>query len=102
MNTRHALLRGTAALSLAVMVVGSAVLTPSESAASSTGSVDFHSVANKPKKESGKSEDEGGSGGGLSNLPIIGDVVNDVKNDPPEEIIGEVASFAQTVIPLVR
>jgi hypothetical protein len=100
MDTRHAFLRGTAALSLAVMVVGSAALTPSASAAPLPGSVDFHSAANKPKKDSGKSEEEGS--GGLSNLPIIGDVVNDVKNDPPEEIIGEVADFAQTVIPLVR
>jgi hypothetical protein len=101
MDTRHALLRGTAALSLAVAIFGSAVLAPSASAAPLPGAVDFHSVANKPKKESGKSENEGGSGG-ISNLPIIGDVVNDVKNDPPEEIIGEVADFAQTVIPLVR
>jgi hypothetical protein len=103
MDTRHVLLRGTAALSLAVMVVGSAVLTPSASAAPLPGSVDFHATANKPKKDSGKSEEEGSSGGGgIGDLPIIGDVVNDVKNDPPEEIVGEVAGFLQTAIPLVR
>jgi hypothetical protein len=102
MDTRHALLRGTAALSLAVAIVGSAVLAPSASAAPLPGSVDFHSVANKPKKESGKSEDEGGSGGGISDLPIIGDMINEVKNEPPEEIVSDVNDIAQTVIPLVR
>src|SRR3954451_6817296 len=84
MNTRHAFLRGTAALSLAVVFVGSAVLAPSASAAPLSGTTDFHSVANKPKTDS-KAGDSGGdsgdSGGGMGNIPIIGDVVNQVKNE---------------------
>jgi hypothetical protein len=101
MDTRHALLRGAAALSLAVAIIGSAVLAPSASAAPLPGTVDFQSLANKPKKESGKSEEEGGSGG-ISDLPVIGDVINEVKNEPPEQIVSDVNDIAQTVIPLVR
>lgn len=101
MDTRHALLRGAAALSLAVMVVGSAILTPSAAAAPLPGSVDFRATANKPKKDSGKSEDSG-LGSSIGDIPIIGDIVNEVKNEPPEQIVGDVADLAQTLIPIVR
>src|SRR3954453_14816348 len=90
MDTRHALLRGTAALSLAVMIVGSAVLAPSASAAPLSGTTDFHSVANKPKKDSKADEGDSG-GGGIGNIPIIGDVVNQVKNESPDQMIDDVA-----------
>jgi hypothetical protein len=95
-------LRGTAALSLAVLVVGSAVLAPSASAAPLPGSVHFHAAANKPKKDSGKSDKDDGIGSGIGDIPIIGDVINEVKNEPPEQIVGDVADLAQTLIPLVR
>src|SRR3954447_4863780 len=100
MDTRQAFLRGTAALSLAVMIVGSAVLAPSASAAPLSGTTDFHSVANKPKKDS-KADDSGsdsGGGGGLGNVPILGDVVNQVKNESPDQLIDDVAGLAHLVV----
>src|SRR3954453_17615698 len=102
MDTRHAFLRGTAALSLAVMIVGSAVLAPSASAGPLSGTTDFHSVANKPKKDS-KADDSWGDsgGGGLSNGPILGDVVNQVKNESPDQLIDDVAGLAPLVVPLI-
>src|SRR3954470_10521297 len=102
MDTRHAFLRGTAALSLAVMIVGSAVLAPSASAAPLSGTTDFHSVANKPKKDSKADDNEGDSGGGgIGNIPIIGDVVNQVQNESPDQMIDDVAGLAHLVVPLI-
>jgi hypothetical protein len=103
MDTRHALLRGSAALSLAIVITGSSVLAPSASAAPLSGTTDFHSVANKPKKDSKADEGDSGDsgGGGLSSVPILGDVVNQVKNESPDQMIDDVAGLAHLVVPLI-
>ena len=105
METRRALLRGAAALALAVAVVGSTVVAPSVSAAPLPGTEDLRGVAEKPKKEkaeaSSTSDDDT-----LSDMPIIGDVVGAVKDAEPEEIVAGAITFAgvaaETAIPLIR
>ena len=104
MNTRRALLRGAAALALAIMVTGSTALAPSASAAPLYGAEDLHSVAAKTKKE--KAESQASSGDGLGDIPIIGDVVGQFQDAPPEEIISGAITFAgaaaETAVPLIR
>lgn len=104
MDTRRALLRGAAALALAIAVVGSTALTPSVAAATLYGSEDLHGVAQKPKKE--KAEASSDSKDGLSDVPIIGDVVGQFKDAEPEEIVAGAVTFAgvaaETAIPLIR
>ena len=105
METRRALLRGAAALALAVAVVGSAVVAPSASAAPLPGTEDLRGVAEKPKKErnetSAKADDDA-----LSDVPIVGDVVNTFKDAEPEEIVAGAVTFAgaaaEVGIPLIR
>jgi hypothetical protein len=103
MDTRRTVLRGVAALSLAIAVVGSAVLVPSASAAPLPGTTELHSVANKTKKdkESASTDNEGDSGGGLSDLPVIGDVVNQVQNESPDQLVDDVAGLAHFIVPLL-
>jgi hypothetical protein len=105
MNTRRALLRGAAALALAVAVVGSAALAPSASAASLYGTEDLRGVAAKPKKEKSEASSES-KGDGLSDVPIIGDVVGQFKDAEPEEIVSGAITFAgfaaETAVPLIR
>jgi hypothetical protein len=104
MNTRRALLRSTAALALAVAVVGSTVLAPSVSAAQVYGTEDLHGVASKTKKD--KSESQGKGDDGISDIPIIGDVVGQFQDAEPEEIVSGAITFAgaaaETAVPLIR
>src|SRR4051812_8687363 len=85
-------LRGAAVLSLAAAIIGTTTLTPAAYAAPTDGSVDFHSVANKPKKE--KSEGKSDDGNGISDVPIIGDVINTFKDSEPDEIVVGAFQFA--------
>lgn len=107
MDTRRALLRG-AALALAITVVGSAALAPSVSATSLPDTGDLHAVAQKPKKEKGAASavSNDNDSGGLSDVPIIGDVVGQFENAEPEEIVSGAVTFAgfaaETAIPLIR
>jgi hypothetical protein len=104
MNTRRALLRGAAALALAITVAGSTSLAPSASAAPLYGAEELHAVAAKTKKE--KAEPQSGGGDGLSDIPIIGDVVGQFKDAEPEEIVSGAITFAgaaaETAVPLIR
>jgi hypothetical protein len=104
MNTRRALLRSAAALALAVAVVGSTALAPSASAAQLYGAEDLHGVAAKTKKE--KSESHGSGDDGISDIPIIGDVVGQFEDAEPEEIVSGAITFAgaaaETAVPLIR
>ena len=104
MNIRHAL-RGAAVLSLAVAITGATVLTPNAYAAPTDGSFDLHTVAQKPKTE--KSDGKGSSdGSGIGDVPILGDVINQFENAPPEEIIVGAFQFAGAAVemgaPLIR
>ena len=105
MNTRRALLRGAAALALAVAVLGSTAVAPSASAASLQGSEELRAVAAKPKTEKSEAGSES-KGDGLSDVPVIGDVVGAFKDAEPEEIVAGAVTFAgaaaETAIPLIR
>jgi hypothetical protein len=102
MTTRTILLRSAAVLALAVTIVGSSTLTPVAAAAPIDSTTDLHSVAAKKKDKPESSSGESG----LSDIPIIGDVVGDLKDAPPEEIISEAVQFAgtaaDTVVPIIR
>lgn len=104
MDTRRAWLRGTAALALAVAIVGSSALAPSASAASLTGDQSLHSVAQKTKKDepAPSSEADSGGGGGLSDIPIIGDVVGQAKDDPVNTAVQFASVAVETGLPLIR
>jgi hypothetical protein len=105
MDTRRALLRGAAALALAVAVVGTTVVAPSASAAPLTGTEDLRGVAEKPKKEKSEAKSDSDDSG-LSDVPVIGDVVGVFKDAEPEEIVAGAVTFAgvaaETAIPLIR
>lgn len=106
METRRALLRGVAALALAVAAVGSTVVVPSASAAPLPGTEDLRGVAEKPKKEKAEASSEANDNDSLADVPIIGDVVGAVKDAPPEEIVAGAITFAGAAaemgIPLIR
>ena len=119
METRRTLLRAAAVLTLAVSIVGSSALAPSASAAPVSGTTDLHSVASKTKKEKSEkadkhndneneseSSDGESGGGGLSDVPVVGGVVDQFANAEPEEIVQTAVQFAgvaaDTVVPLVR
>jgi hypothetical protein len=105
MNTRRALLR-SAALALAVAVVGSTALAPSASAAQLYGAEDLHSVAAKTKKEKSESHSSSDDDDGIGDIPIIGDVVGQFQDAEPEEIVSGAITFAgaaaETAVPLIR
>jgi hypothetical protein len=96
MSIRRTLLRGSSVVALAVAVIGSSVLAPTASA----------SPLNKPKVEDLIPSGGGSGGGGIGDVPIIGDVANQFKDAEPEEIVTGVVQFAgvaaETVVPLIR
>jgi hypothetical protein len=102
MDTRRALLRGAALLALGVAIVGSTALPPSVSAASLDSTTSLHSVAAKTKDGKGSKESDSEGGSGLSNVPILGDVVNEVKNESPDELIDDAAGLAHLAVPLIQ
>ena len=85
------LLRGAAALAIGVAVIGTAV-SPTPAAAA---------VLEKKNEKGSKSE----SGSGISDVPIIGDLVGGFEGQEPEDVaVGVIqltAGVAETVVPLV-
>jgi hypothetical protein len=106
-SSRRSLLRGAAVLVLATAFIGASTIAPVASAASldNLGSADaVYSTMNKPKVN----DDDGGSpfdGGGIGDIPIIGDVVGGLKDAEPEEIVTGAVQFAgvaaETIVPLI-
>ena len=109
MSSRGSLLRGAAVLALATTFIGAGTIAPVASASplDDLGGADaVYSTMNKPKVNDG---DGGGSpldGGGMGDIPIIGDVVGGLKDAEPEELITGAVQFAgvaaETVVPLIQ
>ena len=93
MKTSHHLLRGAAivAVGLAVFSTTVTITTPTAEAA----------VMEKKNAKGEKSD----SGGGISDVPIIGDLVGSFEGQEPEDVaVGAIqltAGVAETVVPLV-
>ena len=92
MQTRRTLLRGASVLALAAVIIGgSLIASPATPAA-----------AAPIQRINGN---DNNSGGGIADVPIIGDVVSQFENAEPEEIatgaIQFTAAAAETVVPIV-
>lgn len=94
-QSRKALLRGAAMLALAAAVASTSLIVPTAPTAEAAPLL-------KPKKEKSGNDNDGG---GLGDVPIIGDIVGGFKDAEPEEIaVGAIqftAAAAETVVPLV-
>jgi hypothetical protein len=105
-SSRKSFLRGAAVLALATTFVTASTIPPVASASDNLGSTDaVYSTMNKPKVN----DDGGGSpldGGGIGDIPIIGDVVGGLQDAEPEEIVTGAVQFAgvaaETIVPLIR
>ena len=118
MSTRRSLLYSAAVMALAAVTLGATISAPVAAASPlDNGSVAeaVRSTMNKPKVDGlpeipGIGELPGignvGSGGGVEDIPIIGDVANTFKDAEPEEIVQGAIQFAgfaaETVVPLIR
>jgi hypothetical protein len=121
MSTRRSLLRGAAVLALAATVIGSGTLAPVASASpldDLNAAETVKATMNKPQVDGvppipglgdGGLPDFGSigsGGGGVGDIPIIGDVANTFKDAEPEEIVHGAIQFAgfaaDTIVPLIR
>ena len=91
------LLRGAAILAVGLAVFGAAVTVAVPTAEAS--------VLEKKAPKAPKIDNDNDSGGGISNVPIIGDLVGSFEGQEPEDIaVGAIqitAGVAETVVPMV-
>ena len=91
MKIRSTLLRGAAVMAVAAALIGTTISTPTAAAS--------------PVQRVGDNDNESSSGGGIGDVPIIGDLVGGFENAEPEEIatgaIQLAAGAAETIVPMV-
>ena len=91
------LLRGAAIVAVGLAVVGATVTVPVSTAEAA--------VLQKKAPKAPKVDNDNDSGGGISNVPIIGDLVGGFEGQEPEDIaVGAIqitAGVAETVVPMV-
>ena len=107
MKIQRSLLRGAAALALASAIGGAAALTPSASAmplddTAAAGTV--KATMNRPKVDNDNEVAE--DGGGIGDVPIVGEVIGPLEGAEPGEIVTGAVQFAgfaaETVVPLIE
>lgn len=97
MKISQPLLRGAAivAVGLAIFSTTAVIQTPTAEA----------SVMEKKNGKAAKADNDNNSGGGISSVPIIGDLVGSFEGQEPEDIavsaIQITAGVAETVVPMV-
>lgn len=93
MQTRKTLLRGASMFALAVAMIGTSLVAPAATPA----------AAAPAQRINGN--DNSDSGGGIADVPIIGEIVSGFEGQEPEDVaVGAIqftAAAAETVVPMV-
>ena len=105
MDTRHTVLRGSRCPLAGHRDCRLGRAGPSASAAPFSGTTDFHSVANKPKKDkqSASTDNEATAAAAVwATCRSSATSSNQVKNESPDQLVDDVAGLAHLVVPLHR
>jgi hypothetical protein len=94
MQTQKTLLRGASAFALAVALVGTSLVAPAATPAAAA-----------PAQRINGNDNDDGNGGGIADVPIIGEIVSGFEGQEPEDVaVGAIqftAAAAETVVPMV-
>jgi hypothetical protein len=105
MSIRATILRETAAIAVGSVLAASTVAAPIAAASPLESMRGTHDLESVNKKKDQKDAEKHSGGGGLSDLPIVGDVVGGFKDAEPVDVAVNVIQFAagaaETVVPLI-